>query len=156
MKKRVLTKWLKALRSGKYKQGRGALCQIDKKGAESFCCLGVLCDLYNKEQKRNKKRGLFTEDVHQEDSLVCSLDSKAQIVRVYDECDGTLPDKIIKWAGFREYNSDGHFLDPNNGKSPAAELISLNDGNESLKVKKRNFKQIADIIEKYHNQLLLI
>ena len=56
MKKRVLTKWLKALRSGKYKQGRGALCQIDKKGTESFCCLGVLCDLYNKEQRRNKKK----------------------------------------------------------------------------------------------------
>lgn len=153
MKKRVLTKWLKALRSGKYKQGRGALCQIDKKGNESFCCLGVLCDLYNKEQKRNKKRGLDVEDVSPESCLIGTLTSKPDLVRTYGECDGTLPDVVVKWAGFREYNSDGHFLDPNGGKSPAAELISLNDGNESLRVKKRNFKQIADTIEKYHNQL---
>lgn len=32
--------WLKALRSGKYKQGRGALKQGDL-----FCCLGVACDI---------------------------------------------------------------------------------------------------------------
>lgn len=152
MKKRVLTKWLKALRSGKYKQGRGALCQIDKKGAESFCCLGVLCDLYNKEQKRNKKRGLNVEEISPENTFVGTFDHKPELVRIYDECDGTLPDKVVKWAGFREYNADGHFQDFNGGKSPA-ELITLNDGNKSLKVKKRNFKQIADIIEKYHNQL---
>ena len=33
-------KWVEALRSGKYKQGRNYL---NSKGA--FCCLGVLCDL---------------------------------------------------------------------------------------------------------------
>lgn len=33
------TKWVKALRSGKYKQGRGRLYDPDTK---SFCCLGVL------------------------------------------------------------------------------------------------------------------
>lgn len=34
-------KWVEALRSGEYKQGRGQLC--DMKGR--FCCLGVACDL---------------------------------------------------------------------------------------------------------------
>lgn len=33
------TKWVKALRSGKYKQGRGSLYNPETK---SFCCLGVL------------------------------------------------------------------------------------------------------------------
>lgn len=33
--------WVDALRSGKYKQGRGRLRSLDDK----FCCLGVLCDL---------------------------------------------------------------------------------------------------------------
>jgi hypothetical protein len=33
-------KWLKALRSGRYKQGRGTLYCGNTK---SFCCLGVLC-----------------------------------------------------------------------------------------------------------------
>lgn len=32
--------WIEALRSGKYKQGRGALRRGD-----TFCCLGVACDL---------------------------------------------------------------------------------------------------------------
>jgi hypothetical protein len=36
--------WLKALRSGKYKQGRSILrTQYDE-----YCCLGVLCDVANK------------------------------------------------------------------------------------------------------------
>lgn len=38
-------KWLEALRSGKYKQGKGVL-QNDK---GEFCCLGVLCDLMPEE-----------------------------------------------------------------------------------------------------------
>jgi hypothetical protein len=33
--------WLEALRSGKYKQGRHALRRRD----DTFCCLGVVCDL---------------------------------------------------------------------------------------------------------------
>ncbi|MES2366991.1 MAG: hypothetical protein V4563_14040 [Pseudomonadota bacterium] len=32
--------WVAALRSGKYKQGKGKLRRGDE-----FCCLGVLCDL---------------------------------------------------------------------------------------------------------------
>jgi hypothetical protein len=32
--------WVAALRSGKYRQGKGALCR----GAD-YCCLGVACDL---------------------------------------------------------------------------------------------------------------
>jgi hypothetical protein len=37
-------KWVEALRSGKYKQGKGCL----KKGDE-YCCLGVLCDIVDPE-----------------------------------------------------------------------------------------------------------
>lgn len=33
-------KWVEALRSGKYKQGKEALCFGDK-----YCCLGVLCEI---------------------------------------------------------------------------------------------------------------
>lgn len=40
MNAELKTKWLEALRSGKYKQGRGRLRQGDE-----FCCLGVLCDI---------------------------------------------------------------------------------------------------------------
>lgn len=42
-------KWVKALRSGEYKQGRGYLRQVE---SNSFCCLGVLCDIIDPENWR--------------------------------------------------------------------------------------------------------
>lgn len=41
MKKSVAVKWVKALRSGKYKKGRFQLRRNDN----SYCCLGVLCEV---------------------------------------------------------------------------------------------------------------
>lgn len=45
MDKKLKAKWVKALRSGKYKQGKGVLRTADNK----FCCLGVLVDVMNKK-----------------------------------------------------------------------------------------------------------
>lgn len=39
--KRMIQKWVKALRSGEYSQGRDCLRNDENK----YCCLGVLCDL---------------------------------------------------------------------------------------------------------------
>jgi hypothetical protein len=44
MNPEIKAKWVAALRSGEYKQGRGQLRSEDR-----FCCLGVLCDLHAKE-----------------------------------------------------------------------------------------------------------
>lgn len=49
MKKTIAKKWVKALRSGKYKKTTGMLCKVAKNGNKSYCCLGVLTELYNKE-----------------------------------------------------------------------------------------------------------
>ncbi len=49
MDSRVKHLWLDALRSGEYKQGKGSLRDTDDNGEHSYCCLGVLCDLYSKE-----------------------------------------------------------------------------------------------------------
>ena len=38
-------KWVRALRSGKYTQATGALRTDD-----GFCCLGVLCDVYDSDK----------------------------------------------------------------------------------------------------------
>lgn len=46
-------KWIEALRSGKYKQGRSHLHKIDENGKTSFCCLGVACDLFYEGIKLN-------------------------------------------------------------------------------------------------------
>ena len=46
MKDTELTrKWIAALRSGSYKQGHYCL----RTKVDSFCCLGVLCDLYSSD-----------------------------------------------------------------------------------------------------------
>ncbi len=42
MNKEIANKWCEALRSGKYKQGKASL---HDKITNTFCCLGVLCDL---------------------------------------------------------------------------------------------------------------
>lgn len=44
MQAEVKAKWVAALRSGEYAQGRSQLRADDR-----FCCLGVLCDLYRKD-----------------------------------------------------------------------------------------------------------
>ncbi len=44
MKRDIADKWVEALESGDYKQARNVLHD-----SNSFCCLGVLCDLYHKE-----------------------------------------------------------------------------------------------------------
>lgn len=41
MKTELKQKWVKALRSGEYKQGRDRL----RDGGDRYCCLGVLCDV---------------------------------------------------------------------------------------------------------------
>jgi len=41
MKPEIKQMWVEALRSGKYKQGQYRLRRND----DSFCCLGVLCDV---------------------------------------------------------------------------------------------------------------
>lgn len=44
MDKKLKTKWLKALRSGKYAQGDSFLKLRDGK-VTKYCCLGVLCEV---------------------------------------------------------------------------------------------------------------
>ncbi len=46
MKKNIATKWVKALRSGKYKQ---AYLRLHNAKTGGYCCLGVLCKMYEKD-----------------------------------------------------------------------------------------------------------
>ncbi len=49
MNKKLKAAWVKALRSGKYRQVRGMLHH--KGHGNSYCCLGVLCDVAEKTTK---------------------------------------------------------------------------------------------------------
>lgn len=54
MNPEIKAKWLEALRSGNYKQGTGRLRKADN----SYCCLGVLCDVIDPTKWMN------TEDTY--------------------------------------------------------------------------------------------
>ena len=56
MEKREAMKWVKGLRSGKYKQAMGTLAKFEELDDEEFkcvghCCLGVLADLQGYDLK---------------------------------------------------------------------------------------------------------
>lgn len=71
----IVNVWCKALRSRKYEQGTGRLCQHNR-----YCCLGVLTDIYQKEI------GDLTE-----------VDTWANI-KLYDNEGSVLPTKVMEWA----------------------------------------------------------
>lgn len=54
MNQEVKKLWISALRSGEYEQGQKMLRNGDK-----FCCLGVLCDLYQKETGQGEWKSDF-------------------------------------------------------------------------------------------------
>ena len=53
MDPKVKVKWLKALRSRKFKQGKGYLKNTDLNGKIRHCCLGVLSEICNIENSKN-------------------------------------------------------------------------------------------------------
>lgn len=120
MNKEVKAKWLKALRSGKYKQGDSYLRRKDG----TYCCLGVLCDIYKKE----------TGEGH--------WDGSRFNVGSYGNSE-IPPSKVAEWAGLEDSNPKVSVP-----KKGSFGLTFLNDGDEDEKIKKHSFKEIANIIEK--------
>lgn len=54
----IITPWLKALRSGEYKQGRSMLCTSDG----GYCCLGVLATAVLHVENLGDSKYLYTDD----------------------------------------------------------------------------------------------
>ena len=72
MNKRIKNKWVKALRSGEYDQTDGTLAEVNlDTGKESFCCLGVLCDIHAQEKSGpGKGIGFAINNPHSSTTLV--------------------------------------------------------------------------------------
>jgi hypothetical protein len=119
----LVKKWIKALRSGKYKQTRGTLLRVrkyNKVEEKRYCCLGVLCDLAVKEgligkPKPSKEYGALEGSY------------------AFGEYTSQLPRRVYKLVGL-----DGGFGDY---ADHCQSLAAHNDHD------KMNFKRIADIIE---------
>ena len=103
MKTEIKQKWVDALRSGHYEKGRWFLTRLN--GArETFCCLGVLCDLAIKDGVELSfvyGDGQDTEERWAEFRIYQSMWNEEQ--GVYDEYNYTdLPDEVLRWAGLYE------------------------------------------------------
>ena len=82
MNQEIKQRWIEALRSGEYKQGQGCLHNHNK---NTFCCLGVLCDLHAKETNTN-----WVD--HREEGRPSD----------YLDDDLLLPNKVVEWSGLED------------------------------------------------------
>lgn len=123
MDSKVKKKWLRALRSGRYQQGRHRLRTKHNK----FCCLGVLCDLHakatGKKGWKEETRGMFGAGFS------------------YLGQDTLPPQSVCEWAGFPKVG-DLCITNPKvksrNGRQ--SDLAKRNDN-------RATFAEIADLIE---------
>ena len=81
MKLQVRNWWTKALLSGEYDQTTGELACDLPLGGTSFCCLGVLVNIYCEKTGKD-----FDE--------------------VARDSDGVLPEDVMVWAGLGDSNPD--------------------------------------------------
>jgi hypothetical protein len=134
MNPQIKQKWVSALRSGDYQQGRNYL-----RTDNGFCCLGVLCDLYIKENNvewnlaNNGQNYEFqNKESHLPSSVIeWNLANNGQNYKFQNK-ESHLPSSVIEWAGVEDHNPD-----INNGTET---LAGLND-------KGSTFEQIANLIE---------
>lgn len=130
MNRKIRKRWVAALRSGAYEQGRGHLhAEGGRLGTEpGYCCLGVLCDIAAHEgvvsAMWNDRSGLWSYGAETETSV--------------------LPAEVIAWAGLTcEDPLIPGEVAPEWQEDDTVGLTALNDD------AKMSFAQIADIIEKH-------
>lgn len=129
MNPEIKREWLEALRSNNYVQGRGQLRDADN----SFCCLGVLCDLADRKGVVKSERATW-QDWNGErlsDYFIYYSDQDG------DRSLGGLPFAVQNWAGLVT-SSGGYYSDLGTYET----LADLNDLGAT-------FEEIADVIEKH-------
>lgn len=105
MKKEHAIKWIKALRSGKYKQGdTGYLCIND-----GYCCLGVLDAIFPKLKLSDGDNACLPHyskiGLQDEYGTICDMDTRwCHTVSFADlnDCTGAITDNIKRRLSFDE------------------------------------------------------
>ena len=131
MKKSVMKKWVKALRSGEYLQCKGELTEKNKKGQDTFCCLGVLTNLYVEENGISKLK------------LPNSKGNTLNFWKYNENYASYLSMAVQSWAG----------MSSSNGRLPIGTLNENANTLAGLNDKGSSFEEIADIIEKNYKEL---
>lgn len=138
MKKTVAEKWVKALRSKKYKQAKSVLKIKNKAGVVRHCCLGVLCELYQQDMRKKKRKPLPCkfENAHDHDDEL----PKTSKICAFASTRTHLPEQVQKWAGMRSEDGELQGEEINVRGIACWNLTSINDYGAS-------FKTIATVIE---------
>lgn len=126
MKPEIKEKWLTALRSDEYKQARNQL-----KVGDSFCCLGVLCDIYAREvgEKWYDESGDLND--HQFDASVLLATN------------GSLPYRVMTWAEFPTTSGSLPLCNSRDNDEGLYSLITAND------IDNMDFPKIADLVQAF-------
>lgn len=69
MKTELKNKWVAALRSGNYIQGRNVLVSSGREG-DYFCCLGVLCEVMQYPREGNQYTRLPPESLPEHEEIM--------------------------------------------------------------------------------------
>jgi hypothetical protein len=129
MNQEIKAQWVTALRSGDYKQGTSVLHRVTN-GEDTYCCLGVLCDLA-------EKAGVSVSR-HNRSSCSCSMCNGDRVV-TYGGMDDFLPGIVKDWAGLDS---------PNPTTSVQVEDTNTNASLSYLNDNGKTFEEIAAIIER--------
>jgi hypothetical protein len=143
MNELIAKMWVNALRSGEYQQGKGTLHNQD---TNTYCCLGVLCDLYVQETNNR--------DSYCQQRML----SDSSIVTAFGNTVGTLPNQVLIWSGVNDDNGRFKYSKPIPSSDGTAYfndedfslLTSMNDGAYGHDF---TFEEIATIIEEQWRQL---
>lgn len=130
MNKEIKKKWIEALRSGEYRQGRGMLCSLDH---HKYCCLGVLTDLYIKE---HPNKAYWSDQKVVEDNKVVIYTGKS-----------FLPEVVMRWAELEYADPIIPYLIDKISVPLSVHITAINDGFQYQEIPNHSFKQIADMIE---------
>ena len=110
----VLKKWVAALRSGQYKQGTYALRKKD----DTYCCLGVLCDIVKKDLNLDWVEGKSYPKIYSIEGM-----------------EGMLPKKIVEYVDLATCDPSLFY---------GGLLSNITHLNDNFKL---TFPQLADCIE---------
>lgn len=117
----VKAAWVKALRSGEYKQGKDVLRNPKD---DTYCCLGVLCELAVAD-------GVVTREDKESFSVYAASD---------DDYSMAIPPEAVRiWAGMEYHN-------PRLGVDKDGDPVMASWQNDHMNA---DFNRIADLIEEH-------
>lgn len=126
MKPKIKKMFIDALKSGDYKMGKGKLKQVNSKGEDVFCVLGILTDLYSKHHKGRRGKFIYQSCCSSPGSEPSSGEYSfgGMVEHVHP--------KVLEWSGLSLFDADT--------------LINLND---NIYCSKKSLKIIAKEVSFY-------